>query len=231
MSAEMYNGLVDSRGRVRRQEGPALPQVLWLPLAVAAVLSTAAIVVLGARYAGQSTGSRIDQWLSPGLQDTVSRPVGYALAWIIGTTTDPLPAALLVFVLVALCLSLRRWRLAVLTIAGPALTGVVTFVLKQLVGRTIHGGNLSFPSGHTAQLTALAIVLGLLLVDTRGHGTRASAPVIVLLSALLGGAAMTWSSTALDVHYLTDCLAGFCLALVLVPMAALLIDWVADRYS
>jgi membrane-associated phospholipid phosphatase len=224
-----YDALGDSRVAVRHSERPALPRALRIPLAVAAVPSIAVIVVMGTLYAGQSTGSRLDQWLGPLFRDTASGPAGHALAWSVGTTTDRLPAALIVFALVVLCLSLRRRRLAVLTVVGPALIGVVTVVLKHLVGRTIHGENLAFPSGHTAQLTALAIVVGLLVVDTRGLETRASAPIIVLASASLAGAAMTWSSTALDVHYATDCLAGFCLALVLMPLAALLVDSVADR--
>jgi membrane-associated phospholipid phosphatase len=213
----------------RHRAGPALPRVLWLPLGVVAVPSVVLTVILAVLYAGQSTGSRLDRWVLPGLHSTVSGSVGYDLAWIVGTAADPLPAAVLVLALVAVCLLLGRPRLAVLAVVGQVLTGLVTSVGKHLVGRTIHGGNLSFPSGHTAQLTGMAILVGLLLVDTRRIGARAPATGLVLGCAVIGGAAMAWSTTSMDVHYLTDTVAGFCVALVLVPLSAWLIDRCFDR--
>lgn len=188
-------------------------------------------VLLAARYRGQATGSPADIWLYSHLSGGVlGSAIGYSLAWVIGTAGDPAAAGVLMLCLAVVCLITKRRRLALLAIAGPVLTGAVTTGLKPLVGRTIHGDHLSFPSGHTAQLTALAMVLGLLLVQRLGPAGPLGTPV-VLGAAALGGAAMSWSQTASSVHYATDTLAGFCVAVAVVPMAGWILDVVADRWA
>jgi membrane-associated phospholipid phosphatase len=104
----------------------------------------------------------------------------------------------------------------------------VTTVVKPIVGRTIHGEFLSYPSGHTALATALALVIGLVVADRLGLG-RVAAVVLVVGLALVAGVAMGWAEVALGAHYPTDAVGGFCAALAAVPATAWLVDRVAER--
>jgi len=129
--------------------------------------------------------------------------------------------------LVAVCVATRRWRSAALAVAGPGLTVVVTTLAKSMVGRKIHEVHLSYPSGHTALLTALALVLALLVADVVGLGPLGGM-LLVMLAAGLAGVVMAWSQTVLVAHYATDTIGGFCTALAVVPAAAWVIDRIAD---
>lgn len=138
---------------------------------------------------------------------------------------------MLVVAAVTGCLLLRRPRAAVLVVAGAGTTVVTTTLLKSLVGRTIHGDdNLSYPSGHTAFLTALALVVALLATGRLGLGRRAGV-LLVLAAALVAGAAMGWAQVALGAHYPTDVLGGWCTALAVTPATAWLVDRTADRMA
>lgn len=138
-------------------------------------------------------------------------------------------SATLVVVTVAGCLLLRSPRAAVLLVAGVGMAVGTATLLKHLVGRTIHGaGNLSYPSGHTAFLTALALVVALLAAGRLGLG-RTAGTSLVLAAALVAGAAMGWAQVALGAHYPTDVLGGWCTALAVIPATAWLVDRLADR--
>ena len=95
-------------------------------------------------------------------------------------------------------------------------------VLKQLVGRTIHGEFLSYPSGHTAAFVALGLVLGLLFGEVLGAGRWTG--VLVVVSASITGAVMAWAQIVLTAHYPTDALGGAGCAAVVLPATALLVD-------
>lgn len=140
---------------------------------------------------------------------------------------DPLQVVVLTGLLAAVCLTLRRWRLAVVAVAGMGVAAVVATAIKPVVGRTIHGGFLAYPSGHTAAATVLAIVLMLLLVDLLGTG-RLPGMLLILAGAGVAGAGAALSQIVLDVHYPTDTVGGFCVALVVVPATAYLVDRLAD---
>jgi undecaprenyl-diphosphatase len=142
---------------------------------------------------------------------------------------EPVGAATLVVAAVTGCLLLRRPRAAVLVVAGAAMTVGTATLLKHLVGRTIHGdGNLSYPSGHTAFLTALALIVALLASGRLGLG-RTAGTSLVLAVALVAGAVMGWAQVALGAHYPTDVLGGWCTALAVIPATAWLVDRLADR--
>ncbi|MBB1258537.1 phosphatase PAP2 family protein, partial [Streptomyces alkaliterrae] len=140
---------------------------------------------------------------------------------------EPVGAALLVAVGVAGCLAVRWWRAAVLLVAGTGVAVGVTKVLKPLVGRTIYEANLAYPSGHTAFLTAFAVVVALLVAGRVGFGKTAGTSV-VLAAGLLAGTAMGWAQVALGAHYPTDTLGGMCTAFAVVPATAWLVDRVAE---
>ncbi|MFJ2054928.1 phosphatase PAP2 family protein [Streptomyces sp. NPDC087908] len=201
---------------------PPIRSVL-LPLATAAALL---VLVLGLRYAGAGLPGRLDARLLAAVEGTGARTRHLAVA--VDFLGEPLGAATLIAAVVAGCLLLRRPRAAVLVVAGVGAAVLATRVLKHLVGRTIHGdGNLSYPSGHTAFLTALALVAVLLAVGRSRLG-RAAGTSLVLLAALLAGAVMGWAQVVLSAHYPTDALGGWFTALAVVPVTAWTVDRVAD---
>lgn len=213
--------------------GRSAPAVLppspraWLgPIAVLAAL---VVVVLAGLYAGDSKPGGVDRWIIEPTADSVRPPWRY-LALATDFLGEPAGAAMLVVAVVAGCLLLRCPRAAVFVVAGAGLTVGTATLLKTLVGRTIHGdGNLSYPSGHTAFLTALALIVALLATGRLGLG-RAAGTSLVLAAALVAGAAMGWAQVALGAHYPTDVLGGWCTALAVIPSTAWLIDRMADRW-
>ncbi|MFD0430667.1 hypothetical protein ACFQ60_35030 [Streptomyces zhihengii] len=156
----------------------------WLGL----VAGLAAFVVLGlgVLYAGEGGPGGPDAWVQGGVDGAGApwRQVALGVDFL----GEPVGAAALVAALVTGCLVRRRPWAAVLVVVGPGAAVVVTKVLKPLAGRTIHDGHLSYPSGHTAFLTALAFVVVLL---------AAAGPVAVLGAALGAGAVMGWAQVAL----------------------------------
>ncbi|MGW8990079.1 phosphatase PAP2 family protein [Streptomyces zhihengii] len=186
----------------------------WLGL----VAAVAAFVVLGLGvvYAGQGGPGGPDAWVQGGVDGAGApwRQVALGVDFL----GEPVGAAALVAALVTGCLVRRRPWAAVLVVVGPGAAVVVTKLLKPLAGRTIHDGHLSYPSGHTAFLTALAFVVVLL---------AAAGPVAVLGAALGAGAVMGWAQVALGAHYPTDAVGGCCTALAVVPVAAWLVGRVA----
>lgn len=102
----------------------------------------------------------------------------------------------------------RRWSALVVFLAAEGLSTLSSTSLKALVGRErppnglVHPVSSSFPSGHTtyAGTTCVALVL---LFTAAGPSRR---PWWTL--AALGIAGMAWSRTYLQVHWLSDVVAG-----------------------
>ncbi|MGH3829539.1 MAG: phosphatase PAP2 family protein [Pseudonocardiaceae bacterium] len=206
---------------------PALPLVLRGPIGVIAVLAAGVDVVLAAHYSGDTTAGWWDRWAQTAVQGLLPHAGHDALP--IDLVGEPLVTAGLAALLAAACLVLRRRRLAVVAVAGPGLTGIATTVLKPVIGRTIHGDNLSYPSGHTAAATVLALVVTLLAVDLLRAG-RMPGVLLICAGAGLAGAMMAWSQVVLRNHYPTDTIGGFCTALAVVPATAWLVDWIATAH-
>ncbi|WP_155055747.1 phosphatase PAP2 family protein [Streptomyces blattellae] len=205
-----------------------LPPSLRSGLGLIASLAALVVAVIGVLYAGHSEPGRVDRWIVDPTADSV-RPPWRRVALATDFLGEPAGAAMLVGATAAGCLLLRRPRAAVLVVAGTGMTVGTTMLLKRLVERTIHGaGNLSYPSGHTAFLTALALVVALLATGPLGLG-RTAGTSLVLAAALVSGAAMGWAQVALSAHYPTDVLGGWCTALAVVPATAWLVDRMADR--
>lgn len=208
------------------------PPLLTPPLrkgavAVAGVFALT-FAVLALRYGGRDgDGGRTDAH-AENLVDRLAdgRRGLFRLVIIVG---DPLPAAVLCLLLAAVALLLGRRRLAALAVLGPALTGIATTLAKPVVGRTIDGA-LAFPSGHTAVATALGLVVA--LVVAAGLETEsATTAAIVAAGAVVAGAGMGVALVAAEVHYPTDTLGGFAVALVVVPLTAVALDVGRARMS
>lgn len=205
-----------------------LASSLRASLGLIASLAALVVVVLGVLYAGHSEPGRVDTWIVEPTADSV-RPPWRHVALAVDFLGEPAGAATLVVAAVTGCLLLRRPRAAVFVVAGAAMSVGTATLLKQLVGRTIHGpDNLSYPSGHTAFFTAFALVVALLATGRFGLG-RTAGTSLVLAAALVAGAAMGWAQVALGAHYPTDVLGGWCTALAVIPATAWLIDRLADR--
>ncbi|MFI7413156.1 phosphatase PAP2 family protein [Streptomyces sp. NPDC049627] len=205
-----------------------LPPSLRVWLGLTATLAALVVVLLGVLYAGHGEPGRVDRWVVRPTADSVRPPWRY-VALATDFLGEPVGAAALVVAAVTGCLLLRRPRAAVFIVAGVAMAVVTATLLKHLVGRTIHGAdNLSYPSGHTAFLTALALMGALLAAGRLGLG-RTAGLSLVLAAALAGGAAMGWAQVALGAHYPTDVLGGWCTALAVIPATAWLVDRTADR--
>ncbi|MEU5257584.1 phosphatase PAP2 family protein [Amycolatopsis sp. NPDC021455] len=204
----------------------ALPVALRAPLAMSGALATAVLVALGILHFRDSGLTGIDAALLPSI-DGVEPPWRY-VALVFDFGGEPVGSVILVGLIATVCYLVHRVRTVVLTVLGVLATVAVTTALKPIVGRTIHGHFLSYPSGHTALATALALIVALLLTDRLGLG-RAAAMALVLGLALVAGVAMGWAEVALGAHYPTDALGGFCAALAAVPATAWLVDRIADR--
>ncbi|MEW2077951.1 phosphatase PAP2 family protein [Streptomyces sp. NPDC012403] len=203
-----------------------LPLSLRAWLGPIAALAALVVVVLGALYAGDSEPGAADARIRAAVEGVGPQTRYVALATdFLG---EPVGAATLVVGTVTGCLLFRRPRAAVLVVAGTGASVAATKLLKPLVGRAIHEGSLSYPSGHTAFLTAFALVVALLAAGRLGLG-RTAGTSLVLAAALVAGAAMGWAQVALSAHYPTDTLGGWCTALAVVPATAWLVDRTADR--
>ncbi|WP_329262188.1 phosphatase PAP2 family protein [Streptomyces sp. NBC_01478] len=205
-----------------------LPPSLRPPLALIAVLAALVVVALGVLYSGHSEPGAVDRWIVPPTADSV-RPPWRQLALALDFLGEPAGSATVIVAGVVGCLLMRRPRAAVLVAVGAGTTVGTTTLLKHLVGRTIHGpGNLSYPSGHTAFATALALMAALFATDRLGLG-RTAGTSLVLAAGLVAGVIMGWAEVGLGAHYPTDALGGWCTALAVIPATAWLVDRTADR--
>lgn len=172
-------------------------------------------------FAGDTGPSRIDRRVQHLVDGSAAGAwdMAHSLDWL----GEPAGRTLMVLALAALCLVAKRPALAATAVVGIAAISVLTTVLKPIVDRRIHDGFLSYPSGHTAAVTAAAMVVGLLLADLL-HAGAVTGTAIVLATAVLGGGLMAGAQISLSAHYPTDTLGGFGCALLVIPLTAALID-------
>ena len=201
-------------------EPPEFMAQVRRPAVVVAAVSALVLVALGVRYAGESSGRWLDETTSALLRSEL--PVRRGALRPVIELMDPVPLFVIIVLLATVCLVLGRRRLAVLAVVGPALTGVATTVLKEIVGRT-KNGDLAYPSGHGGAATAVALVAGLLLVSVIRVRLWAAVGLVAGLTVLVGGG-MAVAMTLTNYHYLTDTLGGFCAAVSVVLGLALLLE-------
>jgi membrane-associated phospholipid phosphatase len=209
------------------ERSAALPRPLRRPAAAAVALAAVGFVGLATRYAGGSKAGRFDGHIER-LVDALTPDTSRVSDMVI--VGNPLPVVVAAVTLGGASLMLGRPRLAALAVVGPGLTGVVTEVLKPLIGRTIVGGGFIYPSGHTGAATALGLVAALLVVSVLRPGPRVSATLLAA-GGLLAGGVMAVAVVVGGFHYPTDAAGGFCTAVAVVLGTALLLDRWADGRS
>lgn len=136
----------------------------------------------------------------------------------------PGPVAVMALALVIVCLIRRRYREAALVVISvPAASMITDLVLKPLVGRLMWS-TLSFPSGHTTGVFAVAAVLTVLLIGRTGVGLPRAIRAAIALTAFLAAALVAFALVADGVHYFTDTVAGAAVGTGTVLATALMLD-------
>jgi membrane-associated phospholipid phosphatase len=191
---------------------------------VAALLACCAILVtaLGILFAHQSGPD--------GLDNTVDSLV---IAWFAGhrgtaaSLAAPgslLPAIALSAAIAVACLGTGRLNGAVLAAAAvPAAVGLNDGLLKPLVHRTYLGA-LTYPSGHTATVFAIAATVAILLSGAPGPANARVLRVLIPAALCVLGAVVAIGVIGLRWHYFTDTVAGAAVGAGTVCGLALILD-------
>jgi len=192
------------------------------------------VAVFGIVVAGQSTADRVDRAVDTPLLAWFTSHQALALWMAYPATLVPAGAVSLIAALACLA---RGWlRGAVLALlAVPVASGLNDALLKPLFHRT-YGGALTYPSGHTSAIAALASALTvlLLLAPRRSPAPLPAPPPRPALAAALRWAipAVAWLAVVvvaigvngLRWHYFTDTLGGAALGTGSVCALVLLLD-------
>jgi membrane-associated phospholipid phosphatase len=193
-------------------------------IVVAAVVATAA---LGVRYARTRTPGRLDRHLDG---EIARRVAGHAHLLVrVVDLADPGSVIVICALLFTLLLLLNRSRVAVLAVLGPALAGgLVDLVLKPLFDRHL-GSSLSFPSGHTAATSSLALVVIIAMLGPSRLPWPFMARWLIALAATLSVPVIAIALVGGGYHYATDTLGGLLVGIACVLSVALLIDGLAGQ--
>lgn len=196
------------------------------PVVVVIFLAIIVVAVLGMRYANQNAAGSLDRTLDTFIRTHIRR--GQPLIRALVMLGNPLPATTVVAAVAAAAAVARRWSGVVLTIGGTLAGVTITeLILKPLVMR-LRYGHLSFPSGHSTTVAAVAIAASILLTGVqrpRSLAVRLVAGVVPIVVA----ACVAVGLIAEHIHYATDTLAGCCVAAATVLTVALVLDVIAPR--
>jgi membrane-associated phospholipid phosphatase len=207
---------------------PLLAQRVRRPAVIVLVLAITVIVVLGMHYADQDMPGPLDRSLDALIRNHLQpdQPITRALV----SLGNPTPAAILVAAVAGAAAAARRWSGVLLTIVGTVTAITMTeLILKPIVGR-LRFGHLSFPSGHTTAIAAVAFATAILIGGARWPRSVAARMVVGLAPvALAAGVAI--SLVAQHIHYTTDTVAGSCVALAAVLAVALCLDYCGPRVT
>ena len=202
-----------------------LPDALRWPVVIISALAALAVLTMALAVAGDVSPTSFDREVVSLTAARTTAETRWAL--VLDSAGEPKGLALLVALLFTASLLLRRPRVALLVVLGTGLTISVTSALKPLVGRTIHHVYLSYPSGHTASATAMAMTAALLVSHRLG---RRAALALLYGVATVAGTAAGWAQSSLMAHYPSDTVAGWCTALAVIPTTAWLVDGAAERW-
>jgi membrane-associated phospholipid phosphatase len=179
------------------------------------------VAVLGMVFAHQTTAGRLDHAIDSPIVTWLEGHQG--LAGGLAAPGSLLPTVALSAAVVLACLLTGRINGAVLAAAAvPAAVGLNDGLLKHLVDRT-YLGVLSYPSGHTATMFALAATVTVLLTPPRPAKAGPLRLLIPVAACVLGGVVAV-GVIGLRWHYFTDTVAGAAVGIGTVCALALLLD-------
>jgi len=192
-------------------------------LACCAVL----VVLLGVLFAHQAKADWLDQAVDSPIISWFGGHPGLALR--LAAPGSLIPAGAASAAIAVACLLAGRLNGAVLAAAAVlAAVGLTDGLLKHLFHRT-YLGVLSYPSGHTTAMFALAaVVTVLLLLPPRPASAAALRAVIPAAACVLGGV-VAIAVIGLRWHYFTDTVAGAAVGIGTVCGLALILDLPAAR--
>jgi membrane-associated phospholipid phosphatase len=183
--------------------------------AAAALVATVAVAVL---WTGVATGTllaavdpAVDGWIV-----TVRPPALVAAAALISTVGQPaVMVAVLVVVAAVLGWRARSWRPVAVGAGALVLLGLLDNGVKAVVARprppvvwqAVPAHGLAFPSGHALWSAGVLLLVVVLVGPVRGRAPLA-------LGAILVAVAVAGSRLVLAVHYPSDVLAGWSLAVL-----------------
>jgi membrane-associated phospholipid phosphatase len=188
---------------------------------------TILVAALGLLFAHQETVDRFDHAVdSPIITWLGVRP---GLAAGLAAPGSLIPAVALSTAIVVACLLTGRLNGAVLAAtAVPATVGLNDGLFKPLVHRT-YLGVLTYPSGHTATMFALAATAAVLLLIVRRSAKVRALRVLVPAAGCVLGGVVAVGVIGLRWHYFTDTVAGAAVGIGTVCGLALLLDLPAAR--
>lgn len=199
---------------------PLIPAPLRPAAAVSGASMALTILTLGLTYRDTSSAAPIDARIASAIAAHIT-PDQRGIHFIV-RLGDPLSIAAIAVILIMSALLLKRPRAAVLALVGPSAGGATTALMKPLVGRTYHG-TLTFPSGHTTGITAVATVAAVMAVSF-ARSRLLMASTMAAAGVLIVGIVMAIALLAQDLHYPTDTFGGFLTAIVSVLAGAFFID-------
>jgi membrane-associated phospholipid phosphatase len=180
------------------------------------------VAVLGGLFARQAQPAWIDR--------VVDDPViawlgahGQLLSWLAYPATL-LPAGGISAVVAIGCLVARRFNGAILAAAAiPVASTINDALLKPLVHRT-YQGQLTYPSGHTASMFALAAMITVLLLMPWQRVMPAVPRLVIMVGAWALGCVVAIAVIGLRWHYFTDTVGGAAVGTGTVCGLALILD-------
>jgi len=197
------------------------------------VLALAGFLVLSEAYVDNwpivDLDARVEEWVA-GRMPTWAEWLARPFTWAGGTVG----LAVVVGVTVAMLLWGGRRADAFLVVAAAVGSQFLVTLLKPMYGRARPDAgspidlpySTSFPSGHAATGIALFGALAV-IAAVRARSSREAAGLLVL--GLLVGVAVGASRVVLNVHFVSDVLAGFCLGLAWLSVCLLVRELVAGR--
>ncbi len=163
----------------------------------------------------------INTYESPTLDSIVTATTDLGYVWWVGLIT---------ILTVTVCIRYKHYASALIVIIGIAGSALINVLLKavfqrdrpELWERLVTENSFSFPSGHAMASASLAAVLVVLFWPTRW---RWYAIIIGLLYMIYIG----FTRMYLGVHYPTDILAGWLVAIAWVSITTIIIKRIAIR--
>jgi membrane-associated phospholipid phosphatase len=195
------------------------------PVEIIALAAACSVTLLGTRYAGVAGEGPFEARVDARVRQLGAPHLG-ALRQFVDYAGPPFVISASVG-LALTALALRRPRLAWVALSGPALTGLATSTLQSAIGRTLNGGP-ALPSGHTAGITAVACVAGLIVLSV-ARARLWVASLLATLGVLAAASTMSFALVASRLHFLTDTIAGIGTALAVVLGTAVGFDALGRR--